>query len=154
MSPALGRLLRPVVLSLSALLLLTGCGSSDSPESSGGSSSSSSSSPSPSASGSASESASASPSPTAEPEGTVVRITVADGAATPQGKAVRVAIGEPVTLRIESDAPGELHIHSTPEQELAFEAGTTEEELTFDRPGVVDVESHDLDQLLYRLEVR
>lgn len=150
MSPALGRLLRPVVLSLSALLLLTGCGSSDSPESSGGSSSSSSSTPSPSASGSASES----PSPTAEPAGTVVRITVADGAATPQGKAVRVAIGEPVTLRIESDAPGELHIHSTPEQELAFEAGTTEEELTFDRPGVVDVESHDLDQLLYRLEVR
>lgn len=149
MSPALGRLLRPVVLSLSALLLVTGCGSS---ESSGGSASSSS--PSPSAS--ASRSASTSPSPTAEaePEGTVVRITVADGAATPQGKAVRVAIGEPVTLRVESDAPGELHIHSTPEQELAFEAGTTEEELTFDRPGVVDVESHDLDQLLYRLEVR
>ena len=150
MSPALGRLHRPVVLSLAALLLVAGCGSSSSGSSSepGGSSSTSSSSP------SASEPSSGTPSPAAEPEGTVVRITVADGAASPQGKALRVAIGEPVTLRVESDAPGELHIHSTPEQELAFEAGTTEKELTFDRPGVVDVESHDLDQLLYRLEVR
>ncbi|ROR91521.1 hypothetical protein [Nocardioides aurantiacus] len=157
MSSALGRLLRPTALTVSTLVLLAGCGSSQDPASgspsgsgSAAASSAASSEASPEASGSSSPSASAE----TEAAGTVVAITIADGTASPQGKAMQVAIGERVTLRVESDAPGELHIHSTPEQELSFEAGTTEEELTFDRPGVVDVESHDLDQLLVRLEVR
>ncbi len=155
MSPALGRYLRPIVLTLAALVLVAGCGSSEEPAASSPSQSSSAPSE-PSGSAEASESPSESPSPSASqaPTGTVVDITVADGRASPQGKALEVAIGEPVTLRVESDAPGELHIHSTPEQELAFGAGTTEKELTLDRPGVVDVESHDLGQLLVRLEVR
>lgn len=149
MPAALRRLLRPAALGVAGLVLVAGCGSSD-----GGSADGSSSSPSAADSSSAS-SPSASPSEeTSEDAGTVIDITVADGKAEPQGKAMEVAIGEPVTLRIESDSPGELHVHSTPEQEIAFEAGSTEKQLTFDRPGVVDVESHDLDQLLVRLEVR
>ena len=154
MSPALGRLLRPTALTLTALVLVAGCGSSEEPAASSPSESASAAAEPSESSGSSGSSGS--PSASAEPEdtGTVVDITIADGKASPQGKALEVAIGEPVTLRVESDAPGELHIHSTPEQELAFEAGTTEKELTLDRPGVVDVESHDLDQLLVRLEVR
>lgn len=147
MPAALRRLLRPAALGVAGLVLVAGCGSS------GGGSSAEGSTSSPSAADSSSPSSSPSQEPS-EDAGTVLDITVANGEARPQGKAMEVAIGEPVTLRIDSDAPGELHVHSTPEQEIAFEAGTTEKRLTFDRPGVVDVESHDLDQLLVRLEVR
>ncbi|KQT89349.1 hypothetical protein ASG49_16355 [Marmoricola sp. Leaf446] len=154
MSPALGRLLRPTALTVSTLVLLAGCGSSQDPASSSPPASESASASESSGSSSPSPSSGSSASSDPEEAGTVVAITIADGTASPQGKAMQVAIGEPVTLRVESDAPGELHIHSTPEQELSFEAGTTEDELTFDRPGVVDVESHDLGQLLVRLEVR
>ena len=45
-------------------------------------------------------------------------------------------------------------MHSTPEQELSYEAGTTDLPLTIDQPGIVDVESHDLDLVIVQLEVR
>ena len=45
-------------------------------------------------------------------------------------------------------------MHSSPEQELEYDAGTTTLELTIDQPGVVDVESHDLEKTIVQLEVR
>ncbi|SDS26748.1 hypothetical protein SAMN04488570_1499 [Nocardioides scoriae] len=155
MHRVLRRLARPAVPLAAVLLLVTACGSPDG----SGTTDDAASSPSPSASASASASPSASAgsaesSPSASTEaGTVIDIRFADGQVTPAGKQVEVGVGEPFTLRVEADAPGELHIHSTPEQELAYEAGTTEKTLTLDRPGVVDIESHTLDQLVVRVEV-
>ena len=63
-------------------------------------------------------------------------------------------VGEEITLRVTSDAPGEIHVHSTPEQELEYAAGTTDLPLTIDAPGLVDVESHTLDMVIVQLEVR
>ena len=45
-------------------------------------------------------------------------------------------------------------MHSSPEQEIEYDAGTTDKTLTIDQPGVVDVESHTLDKLIVQLEVR
>ena len=45
-------------------------------------------------------------------------------------------------------------MHSTPEQEIAYDAGTSEHEITIDRPGVVEVESHEPDVIVLQLEVR
>ena len=45
-------------------------------------------------------------------------------------------------------------MHSTPEQEIDYDAGTTEHEITIDRPGVVEVESHEPDSIVLQLEVR
>ena len=45
-------------------------------------------------------------------------------------------------------------MHSEPEQELEYDAGTTTLDLTIDRPGVVEVESHTLDQVIVQLEVK
>ena len=45
-------------------------------------------------------------------------------------------------------------MHSSPEQEIEYGAGTTDKTLTIEQPGVVDVESHHLDQLIVQLEVR
>lgn len=137
--------------------LLAGCGSDAEPGSAASSpSASASESASASSSASASESASesAGESATPAPEGTVVSLRIEGGAVRPEGSVVRVAVGEPVTLQIRSDVADELHVHSTPEQEIAFEAGRSEHRLVIDRPGVVDVESHELGLVLVRLEVR
>ena len=44
-------------------------------------------------------------------------------------------------------------MHSSPEQEIAFKAGTSTKKVTIDRPGIVDVEDHALEQVIVQLEV-
>lgn len=73
---------------------------------------------------------------------------------TPNGERVELAVGQTLVLQVTSDEAGEFHVHSTPEQDLAYEAGTSEHEITVDRPGVVEVESHDPDSIVLQLEVR
>ena len=84
----------------------------------------------------------------------VVDITFDGDSVTPNGERIDAKVGEPVTLNIDADAPGELHVHSTPEQEVAYDAGTSTHEVTFDQPGVVDVESHELGNIVVQVEVR
>lgn len=83
-----------------------------------------------------------------------VSITVEDGSITPLGERVEIGVDEPLVLEIEADEPGELHVHSTPEQEISFEEGTSEHEIVIDRPGVVEVETHDPSLVILQLEVR
>ena len=93
--------------------------------------------------------------PDAAPDVTTIDITVAAGEITPSGEGVDVALGEEVDLVVTADAPGEIHVHSDPEEEFAYE-GTGEPEtftLTIDRPGQVEVESHTLDKLIVKLVV-
>jgi hypothetical protein len=141
---------RLAIVVVAVVTLTAGCGDSSDPEVS----------PSPSespatASSSPSETADASesPSPSPEPSGTAIDITFASGDVTPKAKRMKIDAGEPITLNITADEPGELHIHSSPEQELAYEKGTHSYELTIDRPGLVDVESHDLEVVIVQLEV-
>ena len=84
---------------------------------------------------------------------TSVDITFSDGSVTPNGERVEVAAGEPIELVVKADEPGELHVHSTPEQELEYGAGTTTLKLTINQPGVVDVEAHDPKAVIVQLEV-
>jgi hypothetical protein len=87
-------------------------------------------------------------------ETVTIDITIKDGKVDPSGERVDVGAGQPVDLVVTADEPGELHIHSDPEQQLDFEAGTTTLPIEIDRPGVVAVESHELDQVIVQLEVR
>lgn len=87
-------------------------------------------------------------------ETVVVDITFEDGQVEPNGDRVDVGAGQPVDLVVTADEPGTLHIHSDPEQEVPYEAGTKTVEIQIDRPGVVEVESHELDQVIVQLEVR
>jgi hypothetical protein len=130
------------VAAVSCLFLAAGCGTDDP---SGADEPSS-----------AKPSASAGESADGAPSSSTQRIAVAfDGdSVSPSGKRVEVAAGEPVELVVTADAPGEIHVHSSPEQELEYDAGTTTLELTIDQPGVVDVESHDLEKTIVQLEVR
>ena len=85
--------------------------------------------------------------------GTTVDITIKDGKVSPNGERVNAKVGQPVTLNIDADRAGEIHVHSTPEQEIEFAKGTSTKKLTIDQPGIVDVEDHALEQVIVQLEV-
>ncbi len=82
-----------------------------------------------------------------------IRVTFQGDSVTPNGDRVKVKLGSPVVLEIDADKAGEIHVHSTPEQEISYPAGSSTEKITIDKPGVVDVESHSLDKTIVQLEV-
>lgn len=146
------------VLLLAAGGLLSGCAddSSDAGATEPAASASSSPSVSPSApspSGPASPSASSSSPSPSRPSGTSIDIRLKSGKVTPNGARVKAKLDEPILLRIDADAAGELHVHSTPEQEVRFPQGTSTRRLTIDKPGIVDVEDHASDQIIVQLQV-
>ncbi len=74
----------------------------------------------------------------------VIDVTIKGESVTPNGERFDVNTGQEVQLDVTADAPGEIHVHSTPEQELEYDEG--ESTLTIegmDRPGTVDVEVHE-----------
>lgn len=87
-------------------------------------------------------------------DSTQIDITIEGDTVTPNGERVDVKAGEPIELVVKADKAGELHVHTNPEQELTYGAGTTTLKLTIDEPGVVDVEVHELDTVVVQLEVR
>ena len=141
--------LAPLVLVLAASL--SACGGDEDTEPPA-TDQSASSSPSDSPSDSSSDSTSGSGSSTGD--GVAVTVTREGDSFTPNGERVELGIDQTLVLTIEADEAGELHVHSTPEQEIAYDAGTSEHEIVIDRPGVVEVESHEPDVILLQLEVR
>jgi hypothetical protein len=97
-----------------------------------------------------------SPDTDTDTDGDAVRVEVRreGDAFTPNGERVEVGVGQTLVLELTADESGELHVHSTPEQEIAYDEGTSEHEITIDRPGVVEVESHEPDTIVLQLEVR
>lgn len=86
--------------------------------------------------------------------GQSLAITVKGDAVTPTNKRIEVKLDQPLTITIRSDRSGELHVHSSPEQHIEFEAGTTTHKITLKVPGVVELEEHNSDTLVAQLEVR
>lgn len=93
------------------------------------------------------------PSEPSEPEVREIEL-VFEGDQAPQVERIQLGVGEAVELVVTSDQPGELHVHSSPEQTLAYGAGKTRLPLTIDRPGLVEVERHEPEALVLQLEVR
>ncbi len=85
---------------------------------------------------------------------TTIEITISGHDVTPSGERVEVPVGEEIHLVVTADAPGELHVHSVPEQTLEYAAGTTTLPLTIDTPGIVEVESHDAHVVIVQLQVQ
>jgi hypothetical protein len=88
------------------------------------------------------------------PVGVTIDISLEDGRFTPQGKTIKVPLGEPVTLSITSDVAGELHVHDDAGTPVPFTVGATTKELRFEAPGVIEVEDHDSGVVVVQLEVR
>lgn len=145
-------------LSLAALTTLAACGGQDEsaadPASSGGTSTSASASPTPTPTPSAAKgegrgSASAAPVPEAD-----LAVEIAGDDISPNAAELEVGVGDSITVSVESDRAGELHVHSTPEQYVEFDAGETAQELTFTTPGTVEVEDHDTGDVVAFVDVR
>jgi plastocyanin len=73
---------------------------------------------------------------------------------TPNGDRIEVSTGQEIDLVITADEAGEIHVHSTPEQEFEYAAGESTLSFTVEQPGVVDVEAHGLDKVIVQLEVK
>ena len=100
-------------------------------------------------------SGSSSPSETSGDRPKVIDVTFSGDSVTPNGDRVEVGVGQPIELKVTADAPGEIHVHSSPEQELAYDKGTTTLDLKpIEQPGIVEVESHHLEKTIVQLEVR
>ena len=96
-------------------------------------------------------------SPTAgddAPAGPSLEVTVKGDSVDPTNKSLEVTVGQTLTLDITSDRAGELHVHSSPEQELEFKAGRTRLEVTLNQAGQVDIEEHESDTLIARVLVK
>jgi hypothetical protein len=84
----------------------------------------------------------------------VIDVTITGSSTTPSGQTVDVAVGQRIELRVTADAPGEIHVHSSPrEQEFEYPKGSsiiTVEPIQ--APGRTTVESHTLGKTLFILQ--
>lgn len=126
------------------VLLVAGCGNDNTSADASSDSASSSDTP--------SGTAMVSPSSAARPS-TVLNVTVRGDNVTPNGERIKAKIGEPVLINVDANRAGELHVHSTPEQELEYHTGKTALKVTIDKPGIVDIEDHIADVVVVQLEV-
>ena len=84
-----------------------------------------------------------------------IEVTIDGDSVTPNGDRVEVKVGQPIELVVKADKEGEIHVHSSPERELEYSAGTTTlKAFTIDKPGIVEVESHALEKTIVQLEVK
>jgi hypothetical protein len=114
-------------------------------------------SPGKSPSGSRSDEASKSAKPSSSPSedaGPTLEVEVEGDEVKPVAEQLDLAVGERLTIRVQSNRDGELHVHSDPEHTFAFGPGTKTFRLSVDTPGSVDIEEHESDALVARLLVR
>ena len=103
---------------------------------------------------SASPTASASVTLTPEAQKNTVEITVKGAKLTPNAQQVKVEVGDSVDLHITSDRAGELHLHTTPDRHIEFQAGQTDATIKLARPGRIELEEHESGKLLVQFVVQ
>jgi hypothetical protein len=87
--------------------------------------------------------------------GLVVNVTIAKGQVTPSNATLQATVGEPITLRVTSDATDELHVHSVPDHKFPVAAAANQTfQFSVDVAGNVDVELHHLDRTIATIQVR
>jgi hypothetical protein len=85
---------------------------------------------------------------------TTIDITIKGQNVTPHGDRIKAKVNAPITLNIDADKAGQIHVHSTPEQHIDFPQGKSTKRLTIKQPGIVDVEDHALDKVIVQLQVQ
>ena len=134
-------------LTATTVLLIAGCGGSTDP---GATSSSSA-----AAGGSSSTSIPQLSDQQAPPEQLVVDVTIKGGKVTPTNEQLQAKVGDPIVLRVDSDAADQLHIHSIPEHTFAVEPKPGQSfQFTVTVPGKVDVELHELNRTIASIAVQ
>ncbi len=84
-----------------------------------------------------------------------IAITITGDTVDPNGQEYDVAVGQPIEFDVTADKPGEIHVHSSPEQEFEYKAGSSTITLApIKAPGIVTVESHTLEKTILKLKVQ
>ena len=134
-------------LTATTVLLVAGCGGSTD---SGATSSSSA-----AAGGSSSTSIPQLSDQQAPPEQLVVDVTIKGGKVTPTNEQLQAKVGDPIVLRVDSDAADQLHVHSNPEHTFTVEPKPGQSfQFTVTVPGKVDVELHELNRTIASIAVQ
>ena len=107
---------------------------------------------------------SSAPSSTAAPQLTdqqdpptrlLLDVTIKGGEVTPTNEPLQGAVGEPVVIRVNSDAADQLHVHSNPEHTFTVEPKNGQQfQFVVDVPGKVDVELHELGRTVATITVQ
>jgi hypothetical protein len=85
----------------------------------------------------------------------VIDVTFTGDSVTPNGELVEVAVGQRIELDVTADKPGEIHVHSSPEQEFQYDQGSSTIVVKpITAPGRVEVESHTLEKTLFTLQAQ
>jgi plastocyanin len=82
-------------------------------------------------------------------------ITIANGTVTPTNAELQAKAGQPIELRVNSDAADELHVHSVPDHTFKVEPKPGQTfQFTVDVPGQVEIELHKLQRTVATLQVQ
>jgi hypothetical protein len=94
--------------------------------------------------------------PTSDLPTKVIDITFSGNDMSPNGTDIDVEVGQRIEFDVTADKPGEIHVHSSPEeQEFEYDKGSSTLEVKpIQAPGQVVVESHTLDKTLFTLVAR
>ena len=85
----------------------------------------------------------------------VVDVTIAKGQVTPTNATLQAKVGQPITIRVSSDATDELHVHSQPDHKFQIAAAPNPTfQFKVDVPGNVEVELHHLDRTIATIQVQ
>jgi plastocyanin len=87
--------------------------------------------------------------------GLTIDITISNGTVKPTNAEFKAKAGQPIQLRVNSDAADELHVHSVPDHTFEVEAKPNQTfQFTVDVPGEVEVEVHKLDRTVATIQVQ
>jgi heme/copper-type cytochrome/quinol oxidase subunit 2 len=85
----------------------------------------------------------------------VLDVTIAKGQVTPTNATLGAKVGQPITLRVTSDATDEMHVHSSPDHKFQVAAAPNQTfQFNVDVPGNVEVELHHLDRTIATIQVQ
>jgi hypothetical protein len=144
--------LRGVVAAALFALVLSGCGSEESP--SAGSPSTPPSAPtSTPVSSHPTTTPSSTPTPVVPAADVVVDVKIAGGKSTPSGQTVKAKTGQKIRITAVSDVADSLHVHGY-DKTLELKPGrSVSVEFTADTKGSFEVETHESGKLVFKLQV-
>ncbi|HET7072097.1 MAG TPA: hypothetical protein VFI40_14825 [Nocardioides sp.] len=84
-----------------------------------------------------------------------IKITFSGDDVEPNGQRYDVAVGQRIEFDVTADKPGEIHVHSSPEQEFEYDKGSSTIAVKpITTPGIITVESHTLDKVILQLQAK
>ncbi|WP_441963145.1 hypothetical protein [Mycolicibacterium houstonense] len=85
----------------------------------------------------------------------LIDATIKGGEVTPTNERLQAKVGQPIVVRVNSDAADELHVHSNPEHTFKIEPRNGQQfQFTVEVPGTVDIELHQLKRTIASVQVQ